>query len=1067
MSERPWTKEQKKAIDCEGSNILVSAGAGSGKTAVLTQRVTRKLLSGVGLNNLLVLTFTNAAAKEMKMRIRKSIKNNEELKLQLDYIDTANITTFDAYALSIVKKYHYLLNISKDIKIVDKNIIDIQKKEILDRIMDELYEKKEKSFTNLIYAFCLKNDKKLKESILRLKEQIDLLIDKNDFFINYEKRYLTKERLNKDYETYWSIINDKLTEMIDLYDEIEGSLESDKDYEHFASLSEHFYPLINARNYNEVLSFIDFSLSGGNLKINQTFSTCKTKMNGIKKDLKEILYYESEAQIRQLQSESISNIKEILKITKRLDEEIQKHKIENELFEFNDISKLAIEILINNPQIRDDIKYSLNEILLDEYQDTSDLQENFISLIANNNVYMVGDVKQSIYRFRNANPKIFIQKYESYLPVPDESNTDTKAYVENHPGYVDNSIGVKIDLNDNFRSRKEVLNDINTIFSNIMSSSIGGANYAKDHIIKHGNKMYDLEGNYNQDNNLQILLYEKQKKDSDFKPFEIEAFTIAKDIKEKIENGYMIYDKDSKDEKIRKIRYEDITILLDRATKFETYKKIFEYFLIPLVIEKNENVKNYDDILTLKNLFNIIYKMNLREIDESFKLSFIGVARSFLFELPDRDIFEIINEKKFFNNEIYYKLEDVISNVEHLSIKTIMQKLLDKTDFYFKLTKNSNVSLASTRVNYLIKIIDSLENKGYELKDLVGYFKKINEENFKVELPTIKESISACKMMTIHKSKGLEFPICYYAGLNTLFNKTELNEKILFSVEEGIVIPFNNGIRMPNIKKINYKKTYFTNEISEKIRLFYVALSRAKEKMIIVMPYDNKKNIEQINDQVKMKYHSFAHMINSLYNPLVTYIKDVDLEQLGLTQNYKFNNQVEHDKQIKNTDILIEKISLKMNEKEIKTTSFSKKEFKIIDEKTSSMIERGNKLHDLIYIIDFKEKDMQNYNLSHDDIIIIERLFNSFLFENISAAKIYKEHEFIYFKDGEERHGIIDLILEYDDHIKIIDYKLMNIDDLDYDKQLKGYKEYICSISEKQVKLYLYSLIDGISREVK
>ena len=186
-----WTKEQEEAINTEGTNIIVSAGAGSGKTAVLTARVQRKLLSGVHINELLVLTFTNAAAAEMKERIRKTINKTEGLENEKDLVDSAYITTFDSFALSIVKKYHTYLNITNKIKITDQAIIDIKKNEILDEIFDEYYLSPKKKFLNLINNFCLKDDKNLKDSILNIYKKIELKYDKDLFLDEYLNNFFT------------------------------------------------------------------------------------------------------------------------------------------------------------------------------------------------------------------------------------------------------------------------------------------------------------------------------------------------------------------------------------------------------------------------------------------------------------------------------------------------------------------------------------------------------------------------------------------------------------------------------------------------------------------------------------------------------------------------------------------------------------------------------------------------------------------------------------------------------------------------------------------------------------
>ena len=290
----------------------------------------------------------------------------------------------------------------------------------------------------------------------------------------------------------------------------------------------------------------------------------------------------------------------IVDILLKLDEKIMSYKIKNNAYEFVDISKLAISLVKNNQDIKEELTNYFNEIMIDEYQDTSDLQEEFISLIANHNTYMVGDIKQSIYRFRNANPNIFKNKYLEYAKGND---------------------GIKIDLNKNFRSREEVLDNINRIFNNVMSLSFGGANYIDSHQMQFGNKTYNEKGSTKQDYNLEIKNYTKDK-DSPYYKYstdEIEAFIIAKDIKDKVESKYQVFDKDS--EEFHDINYNDFVILLDRSTKFGLYKKIFEYLNIPLTLLKDIDISSYDEVYLIKNILKLIECVSKNTIDNSFKYS--------------------------------------------------------------------------------------------------------------------------------------------------------------------------------------------------------------------------------------------------------------------------------------------------------------------------------------------------------------------------------------------------------------------------------------------------------------
>ena len=205
-----WTKEQELAIYEKGKNIIVSAGAGSGKTAVLSERVLEKLKSGIHINELLILTFTKAAAAEMKERIRKKIKKVYELKDELNLIDASYITTFDSFGMSIVKKYHYLLNVKKDLSIIESSVIDIKKKEILDNIFDNYYEKEDENFLELINTFCVKDDINIRKNILSINNKLDLRIDKIEYLENYIDNNYTKEKINSYIEDYEKLLLNKI-----------------------------------------------------------------------------------------------------------------------------------------------------------------------------------------------------------------------------------------------------------------------------------------------------------------------------------------------------------------------------------------------------------------------------------------------------------------------------------------------------------------------------------------------------------------------------------------------------------------------------------------------------------------------------------------------------------------------------------------------------------------------------------------------------------------------------------------------------------------------------------------
>ena len=618
-----WTKEQLDDINMDNTNIIVSAGAGSGKTAVLSERVIRKLKQGVHINELLILTFTNAAAKEMKERIRKKIKK-EGLVEELKYIDSAYITTFDSYSLSVLKKYHYILNIDKDLKIIDQDLITYQKKKVIDEIFDEYYESNDELFNKLIRDFCTKDDEDIKRYILNISSKLDLKIDLEEYLDSYLDNYYSDIYLN-------SVINDlniNLKRKIDNIKILLDYLSSYVEEKYNTKINESLINLLNSNTYDEIAINTNISLP----RLVTEYEEAKKYKDAIKEEIdsiKDICVFSNESEIKKNILDTKDYVIVIIDIIKKLNERIKEYKYKNDLYEFMDVAKLSIKLLKDNEDIRNEIKNSLNEIMVDEYQDTNDIQETFISLISNNNVYMVGDIKQSIYRFRNANPYIFKDKYDRYSK---------------------NDNGIKIDLNKNFRSREETLNNINKLFNLIMDDDIGGANYKESHEMVFGNLSYNEIGKTDQNNNFEIYNYDYDK-DKGFTKEETEIFIIANDIKEKIENKYKIFDKD--EGIIRECNYSDFVILLDRSKDFSLYKKIFEYNNIPLSILRDEKVNDEMILSIIKNFIISTAKIHNNELDDDFKHAFVSILRSFVFNYSDNDIFELFLDNSFKNNDVF------------------------------------------------------------------------------------------------------------------------------------------------------------------------------------------------------------------------------------------------------------------------------------------------------------------------------------------------------------------------------------------------------------------------------
>ena len=1044
-----WTLEQQTAIDETGKNIIVSAGAGSGKTAVLTARTMRILNSGVHVNELLILTFTKAAAGEMKERIRKSIKkgipDNPALAKELELIDQAYITTFDSFALSVVKKYHYLLNISNDIGISDASIIDMQKIKIMDEVFDKYYENPSDKFSKLILDFCVKDDKDLKASILKIATKIDAFPDREEYVESYMDKYFSEKYINDCLTEYEELLQAKTKEI----DKLSYKLSMYTDGDYAVKLTESLTPLLNCKTIDEFYGTIGLTklpmLPRGS---EDDTKAARDKLKASLDELKETVsnYGNKEAIL-----ESLNSIKDysdvIIRIVKDYLYNFHKYKEDNGIYDFQDIALLSIRVLKENESVRNELRDTFKEIMIDEYQDTNDIQKTFIGMIENHNTYCVGDIKQSIYRFRNANPYIFKSKYDNYAA---------------------GNNGMKIDLVKNFRSRREVLANINEVFNLVMDDIIGGAEYHESHQMVYGNTTYIEEGMTDYDYNFQILEYDEGE-DKKYSKEEIEIFAIAKDIKDKINSKYQVFNKD--DKILRDITYNDFVILMDRTTDFDLYKKIFEYVGIPLTLYKDDKLNNSDDIYILKNIIDYIVKINLKEFDTEFKYDYVSIARSYLFKLSDEEIFTSFKNNNFKDNIIYETFKDLAKDITSTSVSSLLERIIEKTNMYEKFIEVGNIDSSMIRMSKLFDIANNLSSLGYDIYTFRNYLNELLDTDYDMKYSATSTGSNSVKIMTIHKSKGLEYHVCYYSGLYKGFNISDLKDRFLFDNKYGIITPyFNEGINESMIKYL-VKYHYLEEEVSEKIRLFYVALTRAKETMILLTPAFE----EEINDldenntidiTLRRKYRSFSQIMNSVKHNLIKYYKKLDINTLGITRDYLYSNK-SLNKLSDETSEKIKVVPIEIEESKVITQEhFSKNTHELISKEISNNMKFGLEMHEALEYLDFKNP---NYELIENDFIRnkIQKFLANPLLNDLNNANIYKEYEFIYNDDRAEYHGIIDLMIEYENKIDIIDYKLNNIKDENYLKQLSGYKKYISTLTNKEINIYLYSIISETLEKLK
>ena len=343
------------------------------------------------------------------------------------------------------------------------------------------------------------------------------------------------------------------------------------------------------------------------------------------------------------------------------------------------------------------------------------------------------------------------------------------------------------------------------------------------------------------DYNFQILEYEVPE-DKRYSKEEIEIFAIAKDIKDKINSKYQVFNKD--DKVLRDITYNDFVILMDRTTDFDLYKKIFEYLGIPLTLYKDDKLNSSDDIYILKNIIDFIVKISKKEFDTQFKYDFTSIARSYLYNLSDQEIFDCFKNNNFKDNIIYKDLSEVSEIINYSTISTLLETIINKTNMYEKMIKVGNIDASIIRISKLYDIASNLSSLGYDIYTFRDYLNELLESDYDMKYSASTTSSNSVKIMTIHKSKGLEYHVCYYSGLYKGFNISDLKDRFLFDNKYGIITPyFKEGINDTFIKYL-VKYRYLEEEVSEKIRLFYVALTRAKETMILLTPKVEEEQYE-------------------------------------------------------------------------------------------------------------------------------------------------------------------------------------------------------------------------------
>ncbi len=853
-----WTLQQKNAIRARNGNVLVSAAAGSGKTAVLVERVKEIITdkeNPVDIDNLLVVTFTNAAAAEMKSRIsselekiiRENPKDSNAMR-QLSLLSGAKICTIDSFCINLVRDNFFKLGISRDFSIIDEAEENILTETALGTVLDNFYEKSDGDFLSLTELLSSpKDDKALFEAIKKLYIYIYSQPFPLKWLRNVAELYNPEIPLEES-EWYPYLIDEikdgidsgkeligRCRDILDPSDELfEGySANIDADMLLFDRLSESL-----DKGWDAIISaFKNVSFAriaykrGYESPVKAEFSAIReVYKNIVGKDLKELFCALSDDYTQDMYTLYPVLIK-LCELVEDFDRELLSLKEERNGYSFSDIEHFAIELLteadkdgkIKKSDLALDLQKGFYEILIDEYQDTNEAQDLIYSTISNgNNCFAVGDVKQSIYRFRLAMPHIFIDKKNSY--------SDYNAGDENG--------NFRIALDKNFRSRKGICDYVNYVFSSFMSEKAGEINYDKSEYLNYG---ADYEENGTVSAQLNIL--DNCGEDTD----KNEAAYIAKVILSKIEAGETIRDGNI----YRPINFGDFAILL-RSTKkhIAQYNETLTSFGIPVISENTSNLFESNEIKILLSL--------LRITDNPMQdIPLLAVMMSPLYGFTADEMAEIkINGtgSGLFASVVNSQSEKVKNFLDEIDmfgktastmpVSAFIRFLCEYKSIYAFANALGNGEQRCRNIGKFIEFAAAFDASGsVGLTSFMRYADKVAESDRGIESASVNTaSNNAVKIMSVHHSKGLEFPVVILAGASRRYNMRDLSERLLLNPFLGVGVKVHNEENLYDYSTIPYIVIKRLNKralLSENLRVLYVAMTRAKEQFISFVTLDS------------------------------------------------------------------------------------------------------------------------------------------------------------------------------------------------------------------------------------
>ena len=919
MGDVRWTKGQLQAIEEKGQNILVAAGAGSGKTAVLVERIIQKIINDkMDIDKILVVTFTNAAAAEMRERILEAIyakleetPEDEHLQKQIILLGRANISTIHSFCLDVIKNNFYEINVSPNFRIGDEAEIALIKQETLEEVFEQLYESEDEEFIKLLDIYDgYRSDDKLKELILKIYGYIQ----SSPFPMEWLEEKVEDFNMTEDIEiaqTQWGriIINEYKELVQDGIKKLENTISNARRFPEMekwctvlqSDINEYNSIIAEEGNWDNICSraySTEYLKWPNDKKVDlEIKNVAKQIRDDVKKNIAKArdayLNYTSE-QIKQDMKYMYVILTKIKSIIVEFSNLFETKKREKNVIDFNNIEHFALEILVKRnekgeyepTEVAKKYRDKFEEIAIDEYQDSNMVQEYILSTISNNrNMFMVGDVKQSIYKFRQARPELFLGKYEAYKLKEDMQENDD----------------LKIQLFQNFRSRSNILNITNVIFENIMSKELGDIDYNEEYLRqdKDYNEPENAKINYAGKAELHIIDMAKDEEDEEAEELhlekaEIEAIFVANKIQELIKSNYQVYDK--KQKTYRKVEYKDIVILL-RATSAVApiYEKTLVEKDIPVFSDAGAEYLYSIEIQTIMSVLKIIDNP-LQDIP------LVAVMRSMIGGFTDNELIKIrLHNKRGY----YYEALKTAREEEKGQLKEKIDRFLDRISKWREKSEYINIDeliwiiyLETGYYNYVSVMPDGNvrvanlkmlfeKAKNFEASTVKGLFNFINFID-KIRLSSgdmgaaklIGENENVVRIMSIHKSKGLEFPVVFLCDTSKQFNMRDLNESIMLHQDLGLgpkYIDADKKISYNTMAKEAIKIQARKEAISEEMRVLYVALTRAREKLIITGVEKNYIKSEQNQKKALEIYNSLEPILIKQYKSYLNWIELVNL----------------------------------------------------------------------------------------------------------------------------------------------------------------------------------------------